>query len=329
MAAADTEPLASEMAIFEAVHMKNFRRFEDCTVELEKVTILAGKNNTGKSSVIHALTLWRFCHFVCFSEGEYHDKQYVGANDILAQMNIPTMKWLWHKEDQPLTVGVKLRNVDSVIAFELSSPNGRVNITPLLNVFPVGIVIPEIIFIPSQFQIVNNEVINQIGTMAYPDLKKSIVDLNAAKLIRNMIYHLDQEGKDSLQNVLHDFFGISGLDFEFGPGGLRTDDRLYLTSQDGKLEILQYGLGLQSIVILFSILLFVVRRISSGSRVILCLDEPNAHLHSELIKRLGDFLKNDETYTSQTIWATHAAEQFVHKDNVALISFDGGLPRRV
>jgi len=42
------------------VVLKNFKRFKDETFELDKVTVLAGVNNSGKSTVIQAIATWHF-----------------------------------------------------------------------------------------------------------------------------------------------------------------------------------------------------------------------------------------------------------------------------
>ena len=42
--------------------IEGFKRFEQKTViDLDEVTVLVGANNSGKSTILHALTLFQYC----------------------------------------------------------------------------------------------------------------------------------------------------------------------------------------------------------------------------------------------------------------------------
>src|SRR5438445_60661 len=45
------------------VELRNFKRFRSETFEFQPsgVTFIAGGNNSGKSSILHALALWEYC----------------------------------------------------------------------------------------------------------------------------------------------------------------------------------------------------------------------------------------------------------------------------
>ncbi len=48
------------------VCLKNFKRFENTSFDLypQGISLLAGGNNSGKSTLLHALAVWEFCRFV-------------------------------------------------------------------------------------------------------------------------------------------------------------------------------------------------------------------------------------------------------------------------
>ena len=46
--------------------LKNFKRFNDHTFEFKPqgITLLAGGNNSGKSSILQAMSVWEFCRSI-------------------------------------------------------------------------------------------------------------------------------------------------------------------------------------------------------------------------------------------------------------------------
>jgi predicted ATP-dependent endonuclease of OLD family len=54
--------------MLEILNIKNYRCFEDHTVNFHESTVVVGKNNAGKSTIIEALYIicWRSCENVVF-----------------------------------------------------------------------------------------------------------------------------------------------------------------------------------------------------------------------------------------------------------------------
>lgn len=45
--------------MLDSLHIKNFRCFEDLTIEpLGRINLIVGKNNTGKSTLLEAMIVW-------------------------------------------------------------------------------------------------------------------------------------------------------------------------------------------------------------------------------------------------------------------------------
>ncbi|MCL1986589.1 MAG: AAA family ATPase [Firmicutes bacterium] len=47
--------------MYNKLSLKNFRGFKDFTMELKPVTLIAGQNNTGKTSILEGLYLFQHC----------------------------------------------------------------------------------------------------------------------------------------------------------------------------------------------------------------------------------------------------------------------------
>src|SRR5438477_565857 len=48
-----------------AISMKNFKRFEHLSLDLEPFNLLVGPNNSGKSTVLQACALFHYCYRAC------------------------------------------------------------------------------------------------------------------------------------------------------------------------------------------------------------------------------------------------------------------------
>lgn len=54
--------LEIDIMIIKLIELKNFKGFEDIQIPLnEKINIIIGENNTGKSSIFEAILLWKKC----------------------------------------------------------------------------------------------------------------------------------------------------------------------------------------------------------------------------------------------------------------------------
>lgn len=90
--------------MIEKIELKKFKKFSDTTITLHPHTIslIVGGNNSGKSSVLHALAIWEFCKTVLvFEKGDASIRAgYRGAGigiafDDFTPINIPSFKYIW------------------------------------------------------------------------------------------------------------------------------------------------------------------------------------------------------------------------------------------
>lgn len=87
------------------VTFHRFKRFKDETFELEPsgVTLLAGGNNSGKSTVLHGLAIWQFCKLAVEMGPRpdavvagHQEQQGVGlGDDEFSPINVPSLEHLW------------------------------------------------------------------------------------------------------------------------------------------------------------------------------------------------------------------------------------------
>ena len=86
------------------VEIKNFKRFKDNIIEIlpNELSLIVGGNNSGKSTILHALAVWEYCKTVLKYEkspksilsGFRGDGYGVNIDDF-TPINIPSLKYLW------------------------------------------------------------------------------------------------------------------------------------------------------------------------------------------------------------------------------------------
>ncbi|MGN7201152.1 AAA family ATPase [Arthrobacter sp. SAFR-044] len=88
----------------ESVTLQKFKQFKEVQVDMSPgITLMAGGNNSGKSSVLQALAVWEFCRLATLMEKgpEGLTRERVGfqgfglGDDEFSPINIPTLKHMW------------------------------------------------------------------------------------------------------------------------------------------------------------------------------------------------------------------------------------------
>lgn len=85
------------------VELKKFKRFNDKSVDLlDGMTLVVGGNNSGKSTILHALAVWEFCKTVLVYEKSpksilqgFNGDGYGISIDDFTPINIPSFRYLW------------------------------------------------------------------------------------------------------------------------------------------------------------------------------------------------------------------------------------------
>lgn len=86
------------------IELNNFKSFKERSIELKPNTLslMVGGNNSGKSSILHALAVWEYCKTVLVYEKSpaailngFHGDGYGINIDDFTPINIPSLKYLW------------------------------------------------------------------------------------------------------------------------------------------------------------------------------------------------------------------------------------------
>jgi hypothetical protein len=151
------------------VSFRRFKQFKSTTITLNPgITLLAGGNNAGKSSLLHGLAVWEFCRTATLMERgpdglltAATTKQGFGlGDDEFSPINVPSLKHLWTNlktqktDDDP--DGYTLRITckwgqeadERVLGFGLSLANDRLFVRTTESNLDEGDPIPAVAYLP-------------------------------------------------------------------------------------------------------------------------------------------------------------------------------------
>ncbi len=90
--------------MIKSITLRNFKKWNDKTITLNEkgLSLIVGGNNSGKSTILHALAVWEYCKTVLiFEKGDEAIRTgFRGAGfgvniDDFTPLNIPSLKYLW------------------------------------------------------------------------------------------------------------------------------------------------------------------------------------------------------------------------------------------
>src|SRR4051794_8086408 len=149
------------------ISFHRFKQFRDQAFELHPgVSLLAGGNNSGKSTILHGLAVWEFSRTAIemergvemFEAGKM--RQGIGlGDDEFSPINVPSLKHLWtnlksQKDGESDGYTLKIRcewastGTDKHLEFGLSLANDRLFVKVTASNLGVGDAVPRIAYLP-------------------------------------------------------------------------------------------------------------------------------------------------------------------------------------
>lgn len=231
--------------MIEKIELKNFKKFKNevIIVKPQGLSLLAGANNSGKSTLLHALAVWDFCITVLKNEKgasaltPAHTGQGVGlSDDEFSPIQTPSLSHLWTnltnqvKGADGYTLSIKLtwRNearAERFLQISLALANDRLFIKQTNSNIAENEKTPHIAFVPPFAGITAKE---QRMSMAQ---RRSLTGSGlVGGTIRNLLFELESENQRQ-RNLLKD-----------AAGRIKTSQLKKLRESD-PWEILQSAMG--------------------------------------------------------------------------------------
>ena len=328
--------------------MRNFKRFKEETLELDSPIVFAGPNNSGKTSVIQAISTWHFALQKWLVSGKKQNSIGLPRTEF-ATAPVSEFNQLWtnkstgrKKTEDGGPLGAA-RPLEIEIFGEDQAENGKSKEWSLAMIFtyrnqdqvyakptvtkneiPKSAKDMGIIHIPSFSGI---QLAETIYTREYQDIL--IGQGKPGDILRNMLKEVS-ENKESWQSLcrhVKDIFNYELLPPKYKGQAFITCEYQQLAvvgnSSMPKLEINTAGSGFQQVLLLLAFLY-------ARSGAVFLIDEPDAHLHIYLQGEIYRLLKRIATeQKGQLIIATHS-EVFINAtDPENILSFFGDSPHRL
>ena len=284
--------------------IKNFKRFRDETVvNFEPITVLLGGNNSGKSTVLQALSIFQYCMEVTRKRkngGFTLDTKTIGPEEFGAlPVAEPTDLWPDSKPAGAIHIEAKFSN-DATISFEIKMSFNRFSITPALH-GEAGKLIEttKVRYVPIHSGLALRE-----GFLLAPERAERLRELQHGSVIRNLLWDLKEHNKErwkKLKEILERLYPTATLDVTFDSQVDRFISSEYQDNVLGRgLDVVVSGTGFQQVLQIFTGVL------SQGSTIVL-MDEPDAHLHARLqVEMMRIFADLVEGEGLQFVLASHS-----------------------
>ncbi len=338
------------------VDIEHFKRFDHQRFDLDPVTLLAGPNNTGKSSLLQALAAWRSALRAWMRarpDGTSRGRLRVGVpltRQEFSAVPVRDLSLLWTErrtafapaelpgEERPKTPRLKpLRITVEADGTPGSGPwalgmEFRYANSEQLYVLPVG-ARQEGFRVPAQageLSVVHVPPFSGIGPEEFrydPGAQEHFIGQGkAGDILRNLLLETSRgPGWPDLVATAWDLFQCELRKPEYTPDRphIVCEYDTVLAGRRVRLDIASAGSGFHQVLTLFA---FFYARPAS----VLLLDEPDAHLHLLLQRTVYERLKQvAATRGSQLIVATHAEVLIDGTEPSRVLSFVGARPHRL
>ncbi|WP_080712503.1 ATP-dependent nuclease [Pseudomonas brassicacearum] len=101
------------------IELRNFKRFSNISIKLRDtgLTLISGTNNSGKTSILHALAIWEFTKMLLVNyrgskslAHDYDSKNGLGiAPEAFSPISIPSLRYLWKDQNTNGSYGLKIK----------------------------------------------------------------------------------------------------------------------------------------------------------------------------------------------------------------------------
>jgi len=301
--------------------LSNYRCYEEHEIDFKDITIVVGKNNAGKSTLIEALRLVSLVSsriktgkFKYPPKWTQLPKRQVGISPSLERIEFAIKNIIHQYNDPPARIvaffsnnekiEVCLNDSGNIFASAVNSKgeiiSSRADATELKNV--------NISILPQISPLLEDE-----KALDKPYVKSNIFSALASRHFRNQLSYLNEYYSDFKKIAEESWEGLRLIELTKAQKLIHVTNPSLLVQEGGfATEIGSMGHGLQ----MWLQTMWFIARTSPTSAII--LDEPDVYMHADLQRKLIRILKGQ---FSQVIVATHSLEIMseVEPENILII----------
>ena len=289
--------------MIEALRIRGFKRFGEVEFRFPGPVVLAGPNDSGKTTALQAIAAWVFALRTWRSLNEFNPRRgFMKASivrPLFAPVPLQSFHQLWKDREYTGVVEIEVRHRDGwTVAMEFHPDTAdQVFVRPrrgadgrLLRTLDLPAV-----FIPPMTGVETNE-----RFLQPPAVEQILGAGNPGQVLRNLLVeaHRDDAAWQALQESVGKLFGYRLLPPD--PGGAFVFSEYEPVGGGPRLDLSSGGSGFRQVVMLLALL-------RTRRNTLALLDEPDAHLHVILQDAIWRELRVAALRSgSQLIAATHS-----------------------
>jgi predicted ATPase len=287
------------------VVIKGFKRFAEVTFDLPGHVVIAGPNNTGKTTLLQAIAAWALALDAWRRRNDFH--RHGGAytrapltRHVFSAVPLRSFDLLWHEREYPAPIEISIHTDAWVATMELiPDSTEQIYVRPRKDaetqaLAPGGIDLSAV-YVPPMTGLSTDEPVLQA-----PKIEQLLGQGKPGDVLRNLLVvaHQNAEAWAKLVDAIRRLFGYELLPPQAAGPDILAEYRR--DPQGPSFDIASAGSGFQQVLMLLT---FLNTRASS----VLLLDEPDAHLHLILQDAIyGELRSVAQQQNSQLIVATHS-----------------------
>lgn len=286
------------------IGLRRFKRFRDVTVPVPDHIVLAGPNNTGKTTVLQAVAAWSLAFKTWQALNDYNSRKggYMLApisRESFAAVALRSFDFLWRERDCGDFIEIELAHDGiGLVAMEFHyDTTEQIKVRPSLRCKPdiLRSLTFDASFVPAMSGLATREA--QYANPATIDAL--LAQSRPGEVLRNLLLvaHGDQPAWERLVAGVRRMFNV---ELQAPVAGAWIVAEYKSAGSDKLLDIASAGSGLQQVLLLLTLL-------NTRPGRVLLLDEPDAHLHVFLQDAIYSELRGAAARQgSQLIVATHS-----------------------
>ena len=296
------------------VVLKGFKRFAQTEITLPGHIVLAGPNNTGKTTLLQAIAAWELGFRKWRELGNFNPRRNGYSWQELerlafAPVAVRSFELLWSNRErqEPLEIGLQVEGLPLVtLEFRYHSA-GSMDVRPKSDV--TGDILRDsrlgfhTTFIPAMSGLARTE-----QRLADPEaIDAALAQGRPGEVLRNLLFmaHQDDAGWRRLNATVRRLFSCQ-LEPPRSGAELICEYSQGMTEAAPRFDVASAGSGFLQVLLLLTLLLTQSRSAAARHRVLL-IDEPDAHLHLLLQRSIYSDLKHLVAGgNAQLLVATHS-----------------------
>jgi predicted ATPase len=285
------------------VTLRRFKRFDEVTFDIPGHIVLAGPNNTGKTTLLQAVAAWAlaFNRWKQLNDFHRHGGGYTKApvaRQAFSAVPLRAFDLLWNERRyrEPVEIEIESTKGWEVTIELIPDSTEQIYVRPKSDAEPATVREAGLraVYVPPMTGISTDEPVYQ-----RPKQDQLLGQGKPGDILRNLLVQAHQSAAwPALQDSIRRLFGYEILPPDASGADIIAE---YRSHEEGpRLDIANAGSGFQQVLMLLT---FLHTRPAS----VLLLDEPDAHLHVILQDSIYSELKSVAAQQkSQLIIATHS-----------------------